>query len=64
MRAVWETIVGLVLVFGGFFFSALPLVALWLFVDEGDAVWGVVLLASLAVWVIGGVGAALWRRFI
>jgi hypothetical protein len=62
VRALWETVEGFALVFGGIALTALPFVALWLFVDEGDAVWGIVLVAGVAVWIVGGIAVAIWDR--
>jgi hypothetical protein len=62
MRALWETIEGLVIVLGGFLLTALPVLVLWLLVDEGEAVWGLLVLGCLLVWVFGGVLTGLWRR--
>ena len=47
---------------GGFLLTALPVLVLWLLVDEGEAVWGLLVLGCLLVWVFGGVLTGLWRR--
>lgn len=64
MRAVLETLEGLAYVFGAFLLTATPLAVLWLTTDNGDAIWGIAILATLAVWILGGLLAAVWRRLI
>ena len=61
MRALWETIEGMVIVLSGFLLTALPMLVLWLLVEQPESVWGVIVLACLAVWVFDGLAVSLWR---